>query len=73
MRSDIDHLLGGLDSVKVGDEMVFTYLPGTGTTLLINGKKTAEIATPMFGRVILSVWFGAKPPTSSLKKAMLGK
>ena len=73
MKPDIDRLLGALDSLKVGDEMVFTYVPGTGTTLSINGKEKVTIAAPAFGQVIFSVWFGPKPPTSSLKKAMLGQ
>src|SRR5271165_1790616 len=28
MKGDIDRLLAALDPVKVGDEMVFTYVPG---------------------------------------------
>src|SRR5271167_3674776 len=29
MKPDIDRLIGALEPVKVGDEMVFTYIPGT--------------------------------------------
>src|SRR6516225_6406938 len=38
MKADIDRLLGALDPIKEGDQMVFTYIPGTGTTFAINGK-----------------------------------
>ncbi len=73
MKPDIDRLLGALDAVKVGDQMVFTYVPGTGTTLAINGKDKLTIAGPAFGPVLFSVWLGPKPPNADLKKGMLGQ
>ena len=73
MKGDIDRLLGALTPVKTGDEMVFTYVPGTGTTLLINGSQKLTIAGPAFGSVLFSVWLGPKPPTADLKKGMLGQ
>jgi len=73
MKGDIDRLLAALDPVKVGDEMVFTYVPGTGTTLAINGKEKVTIAGPAFGSVLFSVWLGPKPPNADLKKGMLGQ
>ncbi len=73
MKADIDRLLGALEPVKVGDQMVFTYVPGTGTTFAINGKDKLTIAGPAFGPVLLSVWLGPKPPTANVKKGMLGR
>ncbi len=73
MKPDIDRLLGALDAVNPGDEMVYTYLPGTGTTLAINGKDKVTIAGEAFGQVLMSVWLGPKPPNGDLKKGMLGK
>ncbi len=73
MKADIDRLLGALEPVKSGDEMVFTYLPGTGTTLAINGKDKLTIAGPAFAPVLLSVWLGPKPPNADLKKGLLGR
>ncbi len=73
MKPDIDRLLGALEPMKVGDQMVFTYVPGTGTTFAINGKDKLTIAGPAFNPVLLSVWLGPKPPTASVKKGMLGK
>ncbi len=73
MKADIDRLLSALDPVKVGDDMVFTYVPGTGTTMAINGKDKLTIAGPAFGQVIFSVWLGPKPPNADLKKGMLGQ
>jgi hypothetical protein len=73
MKSDIDRLLGALEPIKVGDQMVFTYLPGTGTSLAINGAEKVTIATPAFAPVLFSVWLGPKPPNGDLKKGMLGQ
>ena len=73
MTTDIDRLLGALEPVKVGDQMVFTYVPGTGTTFAINGKDRVTIAGSAFNPVLLSVWLGPKPPTANVKKGMLGQ
>ena len=73
MKADIDRLLSALEPVKVGDQMVFTYVPGTGTTFAMNGKEKLTIAGPAFGPVLFSVWLGPKPPNGDLKKGMLGQ
>jgi hypothetical protein len=73
MMADIDKLNGALDNINSGDEMVFTYVPGTGTTLAINGKDKVTIAGQPFEQALLSVWLGPKPPTADLKTGMLGK
>ena len=73
MKADIDRLLAALEPVKVGDQMVFTYVPGTGTSFAINDKEKLTIAGPAFGPVLFSVWFGPKPPNAGLKKGMLGQ
>ena len=73
IKTDTDRFLAAVEPVKVGEQMVFTYLPGTGTTIAINGNDKLTIAGPAFGHAIFSVWLGPKPPTSSLKKGMLGQ
>ncbi len=73
MKPDIDRFLGAQEPVKVGDQIVFTYVPGSGTTFAINGKDKLTIAGPAFGPVLLSVWLGPKPPTAKVKKGMLGE
>ncbi len=73
MQPDIDRLLGALEPLKMGDQMVFTYVPGTGTTLAINGLDKLTIAGSAFNPVLLSVWLGPKPPTAAVKKGMLGR
>ena len=72
LKPDIDRLFSALDSVKDGDELVFTYVPATGTSLAIAGKETLIIAGPNFADMLFSVWLGPKPPNGSLKKGILG-
>jgi chalcone isomerase-like protein len=73
MKADIDRFLGSLEALKVGDQMAFTYLPATGTTVVINGKEKLTIAGHAFGQTLFSVWLGPKPPTANLKKGILGQ
>ena len=73
MKPDIDKLLGAIDAVKVGDQMVFTYVPGTGTTFAQGGQDKVTIPGAAFGQVMFSVWLGPKPPTAECKTGMLGK
>jgi len=40
-NAEIDQLLGAVDSIKPGEQMVFTYVPGTVTTFTMNGKGQA--------------------------------
>jgi Chalcone isomerase-like len=73
MKADIDRLTAALEPVKPGDQMVFTYLPGKGTTFALNGSDKVTIANPAFGPVLFSVWLGPKPPNADLKKGILGQ
>ncbi len=73
LKPDIDRLFAALDAVKDGDEIVFTYLPGVGTSLAIGGKEKLTIAGPAFAEMIFSVWLGPKPPNAALKKGIVGQ
>ena len=73
MKTDTDRFLNALEDVKVGEQMVFTYIPDTGTTVTIGGKDKLTIAGAPFSQVVFSVWLGPKPPTANLKKGILGQ
>jgi hypothetical protein len=73
MKAETDRLLGAFEPLKEGDQMVFTYVPGTGTTLTINGRDKVTIAGPAFGQMLFSLWLGPKPPNAGLKQGLLGK
>ena len=73
LKPDIDRFFAVLDAVKDGEEITFTYIPTTGTTVAIAGTEKLTIAGPAFGAMLFSVWLGPKPPNASLKKGMLGQ
>jgi hypothetical protein len=70
---NIEKFLVALESVKDGDQMIFTYIPDQGTTFAINGKDKLTIPGLGFSQALFSVWLGPKPPTGSLKKGLLGQ
>jgi len=73
LKSDIDRFFGALDSVKDGGELIFTYVPGTGTSVSVGGSEKVTIAGPAFSELLFSVWLGPKPPNAALKKGILGE
>ena len=73
LKPDIDRLFSALDAVKDGEEVTFTYVPGTGTAVAIAGTEKVTIAGPSFADLIFSVWLGPKPPNAGLKKGILGQ
>lgn len=73
LKPDIDRFFSALDPIKDGEELVFTYLPGTGTTVSEAGKDKLTIPGPAFAEMLFSVWLGPKPPNAPLKKGLLGQ
>ena len=71
-KAQVDQFLGALEAMKKGEQLVVTYVPGTGTTLSMRDKDKLTIAGLPFAQAVFAVWFGPKPPTSDLKKGMLG-
>lgn len=60
--------------LKAGDSFFVDFVPGVGTTVLVNGKPTAEpIKEPEFYSALLRIWLGPHPADSALKDALLGK
>jgi Chalcone isomerase-like len=60
--------------LQAGDVFDVDYVPGTGTTVSINGKPQAEaIKEPEFFNALLRIWLGNSPADRLLKDALLGK
>ena len=55
-----------------GDTLTFTYVPGEGVTVEVNGKVKGTIADPDFVRSLFSIWLGPNPPTADVKRGLLG-
>lgn len=57
-----------------GDNFTVDYVPGLGSTLLVNGKSllTEPIKEPEFFTALLRIWIGDKPADDGLKDSLLG-
>ncbi|MBV8380661.1 MAG: chalcone isomerase family protein [Paucibacter sp.] len=57
-----------------GEEFSVDYIPGTGSVISINGKRTGDvIKEPEFYNALLRIWLGKQPADNGLKKALLGQ
>ncbi|HEX7151927.1 MAG TPA: chalcone isomerase family protein [Thermoanaerobaculia bacterium] len=74
VKSNFQKLSSWMEDVKSGQRIVMTYVPGTGTTVEVNGKTKGTLAGKATADAILSTWIGAKPgPGEDFKQAVLGK
>ncbi len=66
-------LCGYMEDVKKGEQFVFTYLPGRGTTVEVRGKLKGTILGKEFADALFKSWIGPKPgPGEDFKKKLLG-
>jgi hypothetical protein len=73
LKGDIDRMLGAFEPLETRDQMIFTYVPGTGTSLAIRGQSKVTIPGAAFGQAMFACFLGPKPPTSDLKNKLLGR
>ena len=56
-----------------GDSFSIDYVPGTGSTIVVNGKPAADpIKEPEFFSALMKIWLGPAPVDAQLKEALLG-
>ncbi len=71
-KAAFDKMLALVPDVKEGSTLMFTYLPGKGTTLQVADKEQGVFEGKGFADAVFSIWLGPKPPSEDLKKGMLG-
>lgn len=59
-------------SVKKGEILELTYVPGKGTSVGSTSGEATQIAGKDFADALFSVWLGKSPVDENLKKGMLG-
>lgn len=63
-----------MEDMKEGQRIVLTYVPGTGTTVEVNGKNKGVLGGKAVADAILNTWVGPKPgPGGDFKKGILGQ
>ena len=66
-------IFGQIPSLKKGETIGVDSVPGTGTMILVNGKRVGEIfQDETFFQALLQIWVGPKPIDDSLKPVLLG-
>lgn len=61
------------DNIEKTERMVFTYIPGTGTTIEVKGEVKGTIPGKAFADALFRSWIGPKPgPGGGFKKDLLG-
>lgn len=71
LKPHVDRFLAKLPSVKRGDVMSITFVPGEGTTLRINGKPRITIEDEAFAEAIFGVWLGPRPIDRYVQRNLL--
>ncbi|HEX4952133.1 MAG TPA: chalcone isomerase family protein [Thermoanaerobaculia bacterium] len=73
LRQAFATLCGFMADAKAGDDYVFSYVPGTGTTIEVKGQLKGTIPGKPFADALFACWIGPKPgPGQDFKKALLG-
>ncbi len=72
IRAPIARLNGWMPAFRKGDTLTFTYVPGQGVSVQVNGAQKGVIAGDDFARSLFSIWLGPKPPRQDLKRGLLG-
>jgi hypothetical protein len=72
LRPLIDRLNAWMPAFEDGDMLAFAYVPGEGVTVSVNGERKGTIEGDDFARSLFSIWLGPRPPTTALKKGLLG-
>ena len=74
VKKNFKTLESWMEDMKKGQRIVMTYVPGTGTTVEVNGKNKGTLPGKATADAILATWIGPEPgPGNDFKAAILGK
>lgn len=73
VQPQLERLNQAYVNVRSGDRYTLTYVPGTGTTLRLNGRPLVTVEGAEFGTAYLRIWLGEAPISRDLRDSLLGK
>ena len=74
VKSSFKTLCSWMEPIPKGNRLVLTYVPGSGTTVEINGKAKGTLPGKATADAILATWIGPDPaPGQDFKKGVLGQ
>jgi hypothetical protein len=71
LQERITTLTKWMIDIKSGQRLQFSFKPGGGLRVTVNGEMKGSISGDDFGRAFLSIWLGL-PPNPEVKAGMLG-
>lgn len=72
LHDRIATLAGWMSDIKSGQRMIFSFRPGTGLQVQVNGAVKGTIAGDDFAKAFLAIWLGGEPPNAGIKTGLLG-
>lgn len=72
LEASFETLCSWMEDVSDGDRMVFTYVPGEGTTIEVTGEGKGTVAGKEFADALFASFVGEHPATGKLKRGLLG-
>lgn len=72
LQARINRLNSWMPAATSGMELTFTYLPGAGVRVHVGSSARGIIEGDDFARVFFSIWLGAHPPNTGLRRGLLG-
>jgi hypothetical protein len=74
VKANFNKLVSWMEPIDKGKQLVFTYVPGSGTIVEVNGVAKGTLPGKATADAILATWIGPKPgPGDDFKKEVLGK
>lgn len=73
VAQQFETLCGFMEDMKKGEEMVYTFQPGKGTTVLVKGTVKGTIEGKPFADALWGCWIGPNPPSADFKEGLLGR
>jgi len=71
IRDRVEAINAAYVDVGDGDRYALTYLPGTGTTLSLNGTDLVTVEGADFAKAYFTIWLGEDPAQKSFKRQLL--
>lgn len=68
-----DTLCKYMADMEKGSKNIYTYVPGKGTQVSVNGAEKGTIEGKDFADALFACWIGPKPPSEEFKKGLLGE
>lgn len=73
LKKQFKTLCSWMEEVKEGKQLVFTYIPGKGTAVHVNGKSKGALEGKPFADALWACWIGPEPgPGNGFKEDLLG-